>query len=1215
MSASVGQLSRSVSALAGRKVKSKSHDDEGDVARPAHMAKSFVSLLTTASMYTGNLTDLVSEDADDVDDDGDDVDDDDDDGDDDDSSSEPDQEAMPDDTAEELADNLQEGNTTLQGSQATDTGSPTPSPRKALARTQTLFELSIEQRLNRSTGSSTTDLHSRAQTLCEKLRTSFDIREDDVFIAEYSCWLLKDVLLQGHIYLTQSHLLFLAFLPKHDKNKATLSGHLTMDNTPPGLPGTRYWAVLKNHTLSLYTTSTELYFPLLTIDLRYAIRVELKDLHFRILTESRSYKFHADSTHSARSWAGLLKKHIFASRNKGDCVSLKIPLQNVLDIEQTSIFDGAETIRVKALEGVDSFVYDDYFFMFFNSGPAAYKTISEAIGNMSATEDINDLEDSTTRLNTSLNKALAQQPLTSPILDGIPSPSEGLTSPAETFAQEPIIEKYISRDVEEIPDSLTSEEDDISPSSDNKVVQSPGIETPKAASRESRFLPDIKTTTKILRPNFNRWTPHMLKNAMSMWHSNPVHYTEKNSIERGIDDDEYLASPEETVAATKRFQDHFSLSESEILVSSYYAHLHRNIPVYGKIYLGAKEICFRSLVPGLKTKMILPYKDIENCYKEKGFKFGYYGLVIVIHGHEELFLEFGSSNARDDCEFLLLKQLEDYNSSGSSHGSDDHLTSSGKLEEAKIKLFEDKIHRQAGFDVPIIIEEHPLLKTSLKPGKSYRFTLLTIGSRGDVQPFIALGLGLKKEGHTVRISTHAEFKPWVESHGLEFKEIAGDPTELMSLMVSHGSMNVGLLREASSKFRGWISELLQTSWEACQGTEILIESPSTMAGIHIAEALGIPYFRAFTMPWTRTRAYPHAFIVPDEKKGGSYNYLTHVLFENVFWKGISGQVNKWRKEVLKLPKTNLDMLQQNKVPFLYNISPTVFPPSVDFSEWVRVTGYWFLDEATSYDPPQELTDFISQAKEDNKKLVYIGFGSIVVSNPRELTKAVIDAVVDADVRCILNKGWSERLGGSKDVEIDLPDEVYNAGALPHDWLFPQIDAAVHHGGSGTTGATLRAGLPTIIKPFFGDQFFYANRVKDIGAGIALKKLNVKSLSKALKEATTNQRIISKAKSIQERIGQENGVMEAINVIYRELEYSRELIMNKRKLQITKEEEDIIDQDDKGPMMDVGIDDLRIGTEQDVVSSIMSDAKSGRVSRSVSDDEGDDDEASGSWLLV
>lgn len=292
-----------------------------------------------------------------------------------------------------------------------------------------------------------------------------------------------------------------------------------------------------------------------------------------------------------------------------------------------------------------------------------------------------------------------------------------------------------------------------------------------------------------------------------------------------------------------------------------------------------------------------------------------------------------------------------------------------------------------------------------------------------------------------------------------------------------------------------------------------------MAGIHIAEALGIPYFRAFTMPWTRTRAYPHAFAVPEHKMGGTYNYLTYVMFDAVFWKAIAGQVNRWRKKELGLPRTSLDKMQADKVPFLYNFSPSVVTPPLDYSEWIRVTGYWFLDDGSNWTPPEELLDFIRRARQDRKKLVYVGFGSIVVSDPAALTKTVIESVLKADVRCILSKGWSDRLG-SKDAttpEMPLPDEILQIKSAPHDWLFSQIDAAAHHGGAGTTGASLRAGIPTIIKPFFGDQFFFGSRVDDLGVGICIKKLNVGAFSRALWEATNNERMIIKAKVLSGRI--------------------------------------------------------------------------------------------------
>jgi hypothetical protein len=184
---------------------------------------------------------------------------------------------------------------------------------------------------------------------------------------------------------------------------------------------------------------------------------------------------------------------------------------------------------------------------------------------------------------------------------------------------------------------------------------------------------------------------------------------------------------------------------------------------------------------------------------------------------------------------------------------------------------------------------------SLRPPSKLHFTFLTIGSRGDVQPFLALARGLKSEGHDVRIATHGEFKSWIEGHGVEFREVGGDPAELMRICVENGTFTVSFLREGVSKvshirrslirratadkrspscqFRGWLDDLLASCWRACQGTDVIVESPSAIAGIHVAEALQVPYFRAFTMCWSRSRAYPHAFAVPNSKAGGNYNYM------------------------------------------------------------------------------------------------------------------------------------------------------------------------------------------------------------------------------------------------------------------------------------------------------------------------------------------------------
>jgi sterol 3beta-glucosyltransferase len=507
---------------------------------------------------------------------------------------------------------------------------------------------------------------------------------------------------------------------------------------------------------------------------------------------------------------------------------------------------------------------------------------------------------------------------------------------------------------------------------------------------------------------------------------------------------------------------------------------------------------------------------------------------------------------------MVLKTLDSSRRRNMSLGA---LDAHYEIKSARLSMYDDAL-RKLPIDVPPMVVDQT--KSTHKeyflkePRTRLHITMLTIGSRGDVQPYIALGKGLAAEGHTVRIATHNEFKDWIEKHGFEFREVAGDPAALMSIMIEHGMFSMSFLKDAASKFRDWINDLLRTSWEAAQGTDLLIESPSAMAGLHIAEALRIPYFRAFTMPWTRTRAYPHAFIVPEQKMGGSYNYLTYVLFDNVFWKGISGQVNKWRTKTLGIGRTNLEQMRQSQIPFLYNVSPHILVPPVDYCDWVNVTGYWFLDEGgAGYEPPEDLVNFIKKARLDGYKLVYIGFGSIVVKDPTEMTKAIIGAVQRAKVRCILSKGWSDRLG-KKDAdkpEVPLPPDIFQIKAAPHDWLLPQVDAAVHHGGSGTTGASLRAGIPTIIKPFFGDQFFYAGRVEDLGAGIYLHKLTVNQLSKALWDATHNERIISRAMTIGKSICAEDGVRTAIEMIYRNLNYARSLIREGGDKTTTAEEGD------------------------------------------------------------
>ncbi|KAL2816808.1 hypothetical protein BDW59DRAFT_136447 [Aspergillus cavernicola] len=722
---------------------------------------------------------------------------------------------------------------------------------------------------------------------------------------------------------------------------------------------------------------------------------------------------------------------------------------------------------------------------------------------------------------------------------------------AKSIAERALDRLDISKDGLEVQDSISDSEQDSKDASRlysavafNDIVKAGSYPLQRAAG----FAEYLKNRSKGFSNLLATESMGYIEKVSGMWAGGRRHYGETDNVlpeERAF----YPESKEDSLRDGERFRAHFALPPTEKLQAAYFAYLHRVIPLYGKIYISQNRICFRSLLPGTRTKMILPLNDVEDVEKEKGFRFGYHGLVVIVRGYEELFFEFNTADSRDDCAVTLHQSLESVKFLAESVLLPQQTKDESEAAKIEHRMLQDarlstspELPLYESSEIRPIFDDPSAEIVDFKPAESMRITCLTIGSRGDVQPYIALCKGLLAEGHKPKIATHAEFEPWIREHGIDFAPVDGDPAQLMQLCVENGMFTYSFFREATSKFRGWIDDLLSSAWASCQGSDLLIESPSAMAGIHIAEALRIPYFRGFTMPWTRTRAYPHAFAPPNFRMGGGYNHATYVMFETVFWQAIAGQINRWRKKELGLKATTSDKMQPNKAPFLYNYSPSVVPPPLDYPDWIRVTGYWFLSEGSDWTPPRELAEFIQRARQDGKRLVYIGFGSVVVADPQALTRTVVESVLKADVRCILSKGWSARLGDLENtkVEIPLPPEIHQIQSAPHDWLFSQIDAAVHHGGAGTTGASLRAGVPTIIKPFFGDQFFFGKRVEILGVGISMDRLNVTMFSRALWEATHSERMIVRARRLGERIRSEDGVATAIQAIYRDLEYAKTL---------------------------------------------------------------------------
>jgi len=421
-----------------------------------------------------------------------------------------------------------------------------------------------------------------------------------------------------------------------------------------------------------------------------------------------------------------------------------------------------------------------------------------------------------------------------------------------------------------------------------------------------------------------------------------------------------------------------------------------------------------------------------------------------------------------------------------------------------------------------------------------RLLLLTLGTRGDVQPFVALGEGLQRSGHDVTLCTSVSFAPFTQARGLRYAHMNNDIVDLATNETGRKAMEgaggaFGLLKwfaEAAKRVKPIYRRTLTEAWDAAQEAEAILYHPKAMGGYHLAEALRIPGLMVALLPaFVPTRAFANP-ILPDLKLGGAYNRFTYRLVPLLTAASLGGVVNAWRKETLKLPPrsplaSELVRADGRPVPVLHPFSPHVCPPPPDWPESAVVTGYWFLDEP-AWEPPRDLLEFLQAGPPP----VYVGFGSIGGRNPAKTAQVVLEALAKAGQRGLLATGW----GGLE--AADLPKSVFKVGAVPHDWLLPRVAAVIHHGGAGTTGAGLRAGKPTVVCPFFGDQPFWGRRVFDLGVGpepVPQKRLSVDSLAEAIRRAVTDEDVSRRAATLGERIRAEDGVARAVEVIRHTLE--------------------------------------------------------------------------------
>jgi UDP:flavonoid glycosyltransferase YjiC (YdhE family) len=312
-------------------------------------------------------------------------------------------------------------------------------------------------------------------------------------------------------------------------------------------------------------------------------------------------------------------------------------------------------------------------------------------------------------------------------------------------------------------------------------------------------------------------------------------------------------------------------------------------------------------------------------------------------------------------------------------------------------------------------------------------------------------------------------------------------------------------------------------WE----TDLIVNQlPGGLYGSDLAEKLDIPMILAAVMPLTPTRHQPMLAFPPQLAPVPGYNRFTHWLAYQLVWQGYRPAISRWRKRTLGLSKAPLwgyaRWMEEKRVPVLNGFSAYVVPRPPDWDKHVHITGYWF-PEAADWQPPDELCEFIHAGPPP----VFIGFGSMPIRDPKRTTAIVLDALKQSGRRAILHAGWAG-IGGQ-----DLPATVFKVDDVPYGWLFPQMAAVVHHGGSGTTAFGLRAGVPSIVVPFLFDQFYWGRRVAALGVGpepIAHKRLSAQKLAKALLTAVDDAQMRQRAAQLGAKIRAEGGVSAAVDTI-------------------------------------------------------------------------------------
>ena len=419
-----------------------------------------------------------------------------------------------------------------------------------------------------------------------------------------------------------------------------------------------------------------------------------------------------------------------------------------------------------------------------------------------------------------------------------------------------------------------------------------------------------------------------------------------------------------------------------------------------------------------------------------------------------------------------------------------------------------------------------------------RVVVTTAGSRGDVQPSVALALGLKKAGHEVTLASWEPYRRMAENRGLAFHPVAGpDPDLLVEALVAAGRNPLEYAKRFRPLLRPHVGRGLRDCLSACEDADAVLYTPLGFAGFMAAEHLGLPSVGSVVTPlFIRDSGFPSAVLGrPIPLPGSLYNRLSHPATEQLYWRIVEPLVAEARREtgLPAMPRLRgpLGDMHRQRRPFLLGWSPHVLPTDGKREGWMHATGYWFLDHEEGWRPTEKLRRFL----EAGDRPVALGLGSMGhtrASEARRIVSLTAEALRRAGLRGIL-------VSDHGDTDDNLPANVIRIpGGVPYDWLFPKVSVAVHHGGAGTTAEALRSGTPSVVVPVVPDQAFWGWRVHTLGAvpaPIPHKKLTAQNLANAILQAATDPKIRQRCEILSSRISAENGVAQAVEAFERHVD--------------------------------------------------------------------------------